>query len=87
MENGELVDVVLNKKSPTLVPICLILNDRYLFSAQVPFDKFSRVVLQGSFSEVSAPNACESNSLWFPLGCPKQLGTYGEFLLLLLFQN
>ena len=71
----------LSKLRAVQVPICIILNDRSLYSAQVAFDEFSRITLQGSFSEVSTPKACDSNPTWFPLGCPDQPeGTYGDGL-------
>lgn len=79
LQNGGPVDAVLTKKSPSEVPICLILNGRYLFSTQVKFDVYSRIVLPGSFEAVRATGACaQPNSIWFPLGCAWTKGTYGE---------
>jgi hypothetical protein len=73
---------LLTKKSPSTVPICLVLNDQYLYSAQVSFDVFSRVVIVGSFDEVTLTQACSQGvppySYWFPLGCAWEEGTYGD---------
>jgi hypothetical protein len=74
---GTLITASLTKKSPVQVPVCLILNDRYMFSTQIEFDDFSRVVLTGSYQAVTTPEACNTNKVWFPQGCPNDQGTYG----------
>lgn len=78
---GSTQNTVLSKLRPVNVPLCLVLNDRFLYSAQVPFDEFSRVTIKDSFAEVSASNACGINRRWFPLGCLVESdGTYGSGL-------
>lgn len=61
--------VVLNKRSISYVPICLIFNDRRLLFTEVKFDVLTRIVVQGSFQAVTAPQACETNNFWFPQQC------------------
>jgi len=70
--------VSLNKKSISYVPICLILNDKTMFVTQVKFDVLTRVVIQDSFAQVTLPNACSTNSVWFSNGCGwDAAGTFG----------
>jgi len=81
--NGGPETALLTKRSPADVPICLILNDRYLFSSQVKFDTYTRLVIKGSFDAVTAPNACAvPDSIWFPapLSCAWNQGSYGPGL-------
>lgn len=79
LQNDGAQDAVLLKRSPSEVPICMILNDRFLFSTQVRFDTYTRIVLPGSFDAVTATGACSAaNSVWFPLGCGWRDGTYGD---------
>jgi hypothetical protein len=69
--------LALNKKSVTYVPICFIINDRSLIYTEVKFDVLTRVIFQNSFAQVTAPNACASNTFWFPQGCTwSQAGLY-----------
>ena len=79
--NGEIAS--LTKRAPSDVPICIILNDQYMFSSQVRFDVYSRVVLSGSYAAVTATQACsDATSIWFPtpLGCSWVDGSYGPGL-------
>ena len=71
--------VVLNKKSVTYVPICIIVGDKNLLVTQVKFDVLTRVVMKNSFAQVTAPDACANNKLWFGSeGCAWDAsGTYG----------
>jgi len=73
--------IVLNKKSVSYVPICIVLNDQTVMVSQVKFDVLTRIVMQGSFSQVTAPNACSSNTRWFSKGCNwNSAGSYGDGL-------
>lgn len=74
LQSGQLVNTPLEKMTPTMVPICIILNDRSMFSGLVVFDVFSRVVLKGSFLAVVTPGACLTNRLWFPNMCTPNNG-------------
>jgi hypothetical protein len=79
--NGGPTSTVLTKRSPSDVPICLVLNDRHMFTTQVQFDVYSRIVLPGSFKAVTTAQACAiPTSVWFPapLSCTWADGTYGE---------
>lgn len=66
-QSGELMNTQLNKINPGLVPICLVINDRYQLTAEVIFDSFSRVVVRGSYEEVVINGACVNDNLWFPV--------------------
>ena len=66
----------LNKMTSSSSAICIVVNDRTLYTAKVPFDVLSRVVLPTSFDQVST--ACSdpsANSTWFPNGCVVNAGS------------